>query len=634
MCGISGIVSRVALSESEMRLIIRKMGLWQYHRGPDAWGEWVTPHVALGHNRLSIIDLEYGHQPMSSADGRVKVIFNGEIYNYRSLWEQLLQKGCNFKTDHSDTEVIVNGYLEWGTDLFFRLDGMFALGIWDDRYKILILARDRIGIKPLYTAALPKGGVIFASEPKALLGSNLVEPVFRPEGLAEYFLSRAPCSPNTMMKSISKVSPGSYVTFDHRGERKTEKRFWQIQTQPVLDLPYSILEERLGVCLSGAVKTHLISDVPLGIFLSGGIDSSLVAAFTAREISLNAFNIGSDSIFDETTYAKVAAEVLTLPLHTRKVTSSQFIDKLDDWTYVNDDPSSDPSALALMILAEDARKSGMKVMIAGEGGDELFGGYYSYVRYLFFHSISKLPFASNLSHLVPATANSRNADYLRNIGNLHFMGTGHLTDFNTLRDILDPELHYHLNRISKNGTSVSQMCDRPLRSALITDQMFRLPDDLLMRTDRATMFYALETRVPYLDNHVIDFANLLPDSVCVRLLTCQTKIILKSLALNYIPYQAIYRRKRGFDLPLSEWIAGPFLPIIRQVVSERLIPGLNYLGGSFLVSKFLAKKSATLAGRLWAWMIMELWYRLWVKKEASPRVPNFLINRESFSLLK
>ncbi len=543
---------------------------------------------------------------------------------------QLEQRGHHFRTDHSDTEVLVNGYLEWGTDLFSRLDGMFAVGIWDNRKQSLILARDRFGIKPLYIASPREGGIVFASEPKAILGSKLIQPVFREKGLVEYFLSRSPRWPNSMISTITKIPPGHCEIFGLTNNGRTSKKFWCIQSEPVLDLTIADLETELDTHLSRAVESHLMSDVPLGIFLSGGIDSSLVATFASRSASLRAFTIGTDSKFDERAYASTVAHHLKFPINLREISPHEFIDKFDEWSHSNDDPSADPSALALMILAEYARENGMKVMLAGEGGDELFGGYNSYLRFHFFHLLSRIPLDwKRLKLLCP---DGRNADYLQIIDKLHFLGTGHLTDYSNLKAILDLDLHPYIGELLE--TQIESSCNsRPMRSAMLVDENYRLPDDVLMRTDRATMYYALETRVPWLDNHVADFANKLPDRACFNPFTGGTKALSKSLALRHLPREVIYRPKRGFDIPIAEWLAGPFQPKIKDYLSEESIPGIRYTAIHRLLSTFRLSKSIFLAGQIWAWLIVEAWYRLYIRKEASPRTPESTLNPETYAKL-
>jgi len=635
MCGICGILSRQPRTTGDLRHAVRRMGAWQLHRGPDAWGEHVTDRLALGHNRLAILDIACGQQPMASADGLVHLVFNGEIYNYRQLWRELETRGHRFRTDHSDTEVILNGYLEWNDAVFAKLDGMFAIAIWDERKQQLLLARDHIGIKPLYIANLDDGGLAFASEPKALIGSRLIQPVLRPEGIAEYFLHRAPSGPATLWNNVRKITPGTWQAYVPATGLQPPRPFWQPAAEPQHTLTFADAQDQLAAHLDATVESHLISDVPVGIFLSGGVDSSLIAALMARHSKLQAFTIGSDSDLDESQHAATVAKHLGLPFYCRRVRGEDYVARFDDWTYINDDPSADPSALALMLLAESARDHGMKVMLAGEGGDELFGGYNSYLRYAAFHALSRLPAGRLLARFAPFAAEPRGQDYRRLIQQhrLHFLGTGHLTDLQTRLNLLDPALHPFI-RAMDNDTMPTMPAAGPLRRAMLADELIRLPNDLLMRTDRATMFYALEARVPLLANDIIDWANRLPDNFCVRLLGKTTKPLLKSLAAARVPASAIDRPKRGFDLPLRDWLRTSFSDIQQQFLRDQRVPSLNYTTVRGLSESLATDKSAFIAGQVWAWIILEQWYRLWTQAAARPRVPAFVKNLPAYQSLR
>ena len=634
MCGIAAIVSSRPLEVAEMLGHVRHMGLWQHHRGPDDWGEWATPHVGLGHNRLAIIDIETGQQPMTSADGTVQVVFNGEIYNYRELWKELESKGHRFLTDHSDTEVIVNGYLEWGEDVFSRLNGMFAVAIWDTRSQSLVLGRDRTGIKPLYFAELPAGGIVVASEPKAIVGSGLLECPFRPEGLPEYFLFRAPLGPRTLWQSVFKVEAGHWVEYGLNQGLGPQQPYWEPRTTPAYEGSLSEATRDLESRLRSSIEGHLISDVPVGLFLSGGVDSSAIAALTAPLARLSAFTIGTDSFLDETPFAQRVADQFNLPFHNREVSANDFLDRLDDWSYVNDDPSADPSALALMILAEHARESGYKVMLGGEGADELFGGYNAYLRFVFFHAARRLPLAVGLGGRFAARMDSRNADYLATLGRLRYHGTGHLTT-DTQRETLFTE-DLAASAEAMRGSQLGEVSDagNPARSAMIFDQTTRLPDDVLMRTDRASMFFSLETRVPFLGNEVLDWANRLDDQLCLSLLGGKTKILLKRLAAELVPHDVIYRKKRGFDLPLRQWLRDDPRFSGERFLAERRIPGLNYGTCEALLENLRGSGPSKAAAPVWAWLTLERWYRLYVDGDAVPTCPAWTKQLGHYDLLR
>jgi asparagine synthase (glutamine-hydrolysing) len=585
------------------------MGRYLTHRGPDDWGEWTDGAVFLGHNRLSIIDIESGQQPLVAEEGRAAIVFNGEIYNYKDLWRDLESRGCPFKTDHSDTEVILNGYLAWGVEVFQRLEGMFALALWDARSGVLHLVRDRSGIKPLYFAKDSRG-LLFASEPKALLASGRVAATVRQEGIAEYFLYRAPLGPGTLLQGIEKVQPATRVAIHAGGRVEAPVRYWEASQRP--EPTASDVEE----ALSAAVCSHLVSDVPLGIFLSGGVDSSLIAAFAAKVTKLETFTVGTESTYDESGFAREAAEHCGLVSNVEVVRGEDFLSAVDDWSYVNDDPSADPSALALMLLSRFARSRGMKVMLAGEGSDELFGGYNAYVRY------SALGGLGVLRRPLAAFASGRNHDYLVQEGKPHYLGTGHLTSQKTHLSILGEELEASVIalRTRRDERARGSRC----REAMLFDQATRLPDDVLMRTDRATMFFGLEARVPFLDRQVVEFANSLPDSRCVRAFPPATKMLLKDVALRYLPARIILRPKRGFDLPVDEWLRKEFSTEIDVRLSARQIGALDYEGLRGLVTDFRERPSASASGILWAWLVLERWHQMWTGRLPPARVPELL----------
>jgi asparagine synthase (glutamine-hydrolysing) len=604
------------------------MGLWQYHRGPDGWGEWFGDGVALGQNRLAILDLVHGTQPMASEDGLVQVVFNGEIYNFRELWDELAHKGYRFRTDHSDTEVIVHGYREWGTDVFERLEGMFGLAIWDVSKQLLVLARDRLGIKPMYYSCNGKG-LVFASEPKTILAGGSVAARLDESALADYFLFRAPVGPATLFAGIRKLSAGCWCTFDRARGLGPERRYWQPDAAD-LPLPASEIEDRITSALNDAALSHLAADVPVGLFLSGGVDSSLLASLVANHARIEAFSVGTHSKWDESAFATQVADHLGLPLHIRWVTGEDFRSRFEDWSYFNDDPVADPSALALMLLTEHARDGGMKVMLAGEGADELFGGYSSYRRYDAFTRLRRLHVPRAIRRLLGGLGRGVDRDYLDSLDDLRFFGTAHVTIEPDRRQLLraekaSPSASWRL-RPAAEATAAD-----PVRAAMLFDQAIRLPNDLLPRTDRATMAYSLEARVPYLDRQVVELANRLRPRDSIRLLPPRGKWLLKRIAARRVPRAAVYRHKRGFAVPVEDWLSHEFRERIGEFLEERLIEPLNY--------NYLAEvRREHDAGRhraelLWAWLVLEQWYRLWIVGEAVPQTPAVIADRHAYELL-
>lgn len=630
MCGILGIVTNPDSESLDLRTLVRGIGLWQYHRGPDGWGEWLADGVALGQNRLAILDVVHGKQPMASASGLVQVVFNGEIYNYRELWQELKNKGYEFRTDHSDTEVIVHGFCEWGTDLFSHLEGMFAIGIWDVAKQSLCLARDRLGIKPLFYASTTHG-FVFASEPKTILATGWITPRIAAKSLPDYFMFRAPVGPDTLFEGISKLSPGSWCTYDRATGITPHHRYWEPRAIQPEVASKEFIESRVESALGDAAYSHLAADVPVGVFLSGGVDSSLLAALVARHVRLDAFTVGTHSKLDESGFAARVANHLGLPLHVRFVTGDDFRARFDDWCFYNDDPVADPSALALMLLAEHAREKGMKVMLAGEGADELFGGYYSYLRYSAYSRLRRLVVPGPVRELLRMGARGVDRDYLSSLANLQFLGSAHVMRARDRARLFTGEVAESMAGWEEKAFAGTAPHDGVVRSAMLFDQQVRLPNDLLARTDRATMAYSLEARVPYLDRRVVELANGLMESDCVRLLPPTGKKLLKRIAAKHVPRSVVYRRKRGFNLPVERWLTGDFSDQINCFLRERLIDPLDYGYLSFLYSEHT--RGIDHAALLWAWLVLEQWHRLWIEGEAVPRRPAVISDEDAYRLL-
>jgi asparagine synthase (glutamine-hydrolysing) len=617
MCGISGFVGFNSQSVRERTHILRTLGSWLIHRGPDAWGEYVDQEIALGHNRLAILDLHTGQQPMLSSCGNVVVIFNGEIYNHVLLRKELISLGQNFKTDHSDTEVILCGFLQWGQDVFEKLNGMFSIAIWDKRCRSLMLARDRIGIKPLYFAYLSNGGLVFASEPKAIVGSGLVKAEIRVDGLAEYFLFRAPARSESMFRNIQKLEPGGLLTRSPDGNT-TQRKFFSVKPAvPFLSDGDAV--RSVEFTLTRVIKSQISADVPVGLFLSGGVDSGIATALAARERAVDCFTVGTASELDETKFAERVAGHVHAELHVRNVNASNFLSHMGDWEYVNDDPCADPSALALLLLSQFARESGMKVMLAGEGSDEVFGGYNAYSRFVAINSLRRIPGYTSFARIFGNFISPKSRDYVFSDRPRNYLGTSHLTDLMTLRRLLSSTLSDSIDDVLSFCNSQT-IHPSAVRTAMEFDKAVRLPDDLLMRTDRATMYYSIEARVPFLDNEVVDCAARLSDSQCLGFFGLSRKRILKTVAQKFIPRSVIYRSKRGFDLPIGNWLREQFLPLLHDYVRKENVPGIQYDTLRSLLKR-LEMGVDTDVGLIWAWFVLERWYDKWITRCSSPQTP-------------
>lgn len=597
--------------------ILRRMGRAQWHRGPDGWGEWVRGPAVFGHNRLAVLDVEGGTQPFLDSTESVGLVFNGEIYNAPLLRRELESKGHRFRTSHSDTEVLLNGYLQWGESVVDRINGMFVFAVWDDRKGRLFMARDRMGIKPFYYTVSP-GGFAFASEPKALLAGGLIDREVNAERLGSFFHFRSCQGTETLYKGIFRLFSGESGTWEPGMSKPRTTFYWN----PAPGRQICAAREypsRFDALFDNVVNDHLLSDVPLGLFLSGGVDSSLVTLYTTRHQVLNGFTIGTKSEWDETRQAAEIASITGNRFFPLQLDEDAFCREFDPWSYFNDDPVADPSALALYILSRHARENGMTVMLSGEGGDELFGGYTSYLRFAWYSSLKGLlgPLASIARCTCPGILerDSRLKDYLE-LNDTEFLGTAHATSLALRRRLLSgdpnvwprhPEITARVNSIGASATA--------LRKAMLIDQVTRLPDEILMRTDRATMAASVEARVPFLDYRVVDFANSLPDNMTINLLNRNGKPFLKKMAAKSFPDSLVYRPKRGFDLPVDKWIGGELRERLETFISERAIDAVNYAECSSILTECLRGNRQQLKA-CWAVLTLEQWYRNFIKAEA------------------
>jgi len=575
MCGIAGLISRKPGTD-RLPPMLRSLS----HRGPDGEGTFADRardwHVALGHRRLSIIDLEGGIQPMGNEDGRVVVTFNGEIFDFRDHRKALLRAGHTFRTQ-SDTEVLVHLYEQNGTSSASQLNGMFAYAIWDQNHCRLFLARDRAGIKPLYYASLPDGGLVFASELTALLaeGSTKVEP--DPAGLASFLFSDYAHAPHTLVSGARKLAPGTFLTWENGVLSDPVPYF-----RPPLPTPSTESRRDLGgriwTVLGDSVERQLVSDVPVGIFLSGGLDSSSVAWLASRRSpgKMQCFSIGFDNpAFDEGAYARAAAKHVGLEVVEERFTESTLLSVFDETLGKLDEPMADPSILPTFLLSRLAARH-LKVVLGGDGGDELFGGYPTYRAHLAAAAFARLPeqarkrLGSWIDKL-PIDDRYQSLEWkMRRF--VHRFAMDPIERHLRWMSSLDwPEL---IDALGSRVEPVAAMpiasevseVDTPdlLRRMLALDFSSYLPGSVLAKVDRASMAHGLEVRPPFLDNAMIDLAFSIPSHEKVSLLS--GKRILKESARRSLPSEIIDRPKKGFAIPLARWLQGPLLPPLEVVL--------------------------------------------------------------------
>ena len=593
MCGIVGNV----LARADLRpdsTVLRRMNDRLVHRGPDDEGFFVQGPVGLAMRRLRIIDLATGQQPMSGEDGRVHVISNGEIYNYRELRRDLTARGHSFTTQ-SDTEVIVHAWEEHGIASVSRLEGMFALAIWDETSRTLVLARDRIGIKPLYYAVLPDQ-LIFASELKALVEHPGIDRTLDFTALSQYLAHEYVPAPLAIFRSIRKLPAGHWLTYT--GGRVKIEPYWDVpirhqgQCDPV-EAAHSVRE-----ALERSVREHLVSDVPLGVFLSGGIDSTAVAALAARHIAgrLRTFSIGfEDPSFDESGPARRVAEALETEHHEEILGVSAGIDLIPRLPDFVDEPLGDASLLPTYLLSRFTRRS-VTVALSGDGGDELFAGYPTYQAHQLARIYDVVPgwirrrVVRPAVHRLPVSLDDLSLDFRlkRFVDGMELTGVerhaawlGSFTP-DEQRDLLTPEALAHMevgpSYAAWHETGARAPTAASLDRILYLDLKGYLGEGVLTKVDRASMACSLEVRVPFLDRRVVELAASLPPQLKLRRLT--TKYILKQALAGVVPRETLRRRKKGFGVPLGRWFRTELAPLLRDV----LAPDVVRRGGLFRVA--------------------------------------------------
>ncbi len=625
MCGICGLLNH-GMEYNNARKIVSDMCRAMKHRGPDDEGLYVNNDIAMGMRRLSIIDIATGHQPIFNEDRSVCLIVNGEIYNFKELRADLIKKGHRFSTG-SDSEVLVHLYEEYGVECIAKVNGMFAFAVWDENKKELFLARDRVGIKPLYYGFI-KGEFVFGSELKSLLQHPLVEKELDLEALSQYLTYEYIPAPLSILKGINKLSPGHFLRVDTRG-KITIKQYWDYNYSNKIFLKSeNEYKEALLEKFFRAVKRRMVSDVPLGTFLSGGIDSGMIAAAMQRNSPglVDSFNIGfEDKSFDESIFARGLAVDLGLNHRYKICNSSAMLDLLDKLTDILDEPLGDNSVLPTYLLCQYCRKH-VTVALSGDGGDELFAGYPTYQA----HKLADLydlcpgyPGRGLLEKLIlnlPVSNKNFSLDFK---AKKFISGIGYpyavrnqiwLGSFSPLEQklLFVPSVNRALE-----GINIFEPVEKLLKSArvetkldaiLYLDMKLYLQEDLLVKVDRVSMANSLEVRVPFLDHEFVDFATRLPDNMKLRLL--KSKYILKKSAKGLIPAKYINRQKKGFGAPVADWIKGALKNMFCDTFSrEKIIrEGLfNYSHIKKLLDDHLQGKNDN-RQKLWTLFVFEKWY--------------------------
>jgi len=635
MCGIAGGANLTQDRPVDGPLLTAMLSTLR-HRGPDDEGQFIETHVALGARRLSIIDVQGGHQPIGNEDGSVWVALNGEIFNFPELRAQLTDRGHHFATQ-SDTEVIVHGYEEWGASVVERLNGQFAFALWDKRNERLLLARDRVGIKPLYYSE-HSGTLAFGSELKALLCCPWIPRSLDLDALDQYLTYEHIPVPRTIFEDIKKLAPGHTITFDRQGVQL--RQYWDFdlsQSESGPALSSAVWEERFRSALWDAVQMELISDVPLGVFLSGGIDSSTIAAFMSQDRGrrVQSFSIAfDDPSFDESQHARLVAAHLGTEHHEQTLSQAMMWDLVPRIADFLDEPMGDSSFIPCYLLARFARER-VTVALGGDGGDELLAGYSTMQAHKLAGLYNKVPAALRdgvigpLVQRLPVSHNNLSLDFRAK----RFVAGA----------ALSPVVRHHLwlgsfspeekvglvraevrSQMTGDTFAVAQehfdrcAADDPLNRMLYTDLKLYMDTDILTKVDRSSMASSLEARVPFLNQVVLEVAAQMPLDMKLRGFT--RKHVLRRIMKGVLPDRILNRPKKGFNIPVAKWFRHELKPLLQDTLSESKIRREGLFEPAAVQRMLDEHFSGQRDNRkhLWTLLVFQLWYDRWFAPSAVP----------------
>jgi asparagine synthase (glutamine-hydrolysing) len=620
LCGIAG-YTRIYNGFSSQASISRTLDDL-VHRGPDEQGIFESKHVALGAVRLRIIDLAGGHQPAISEDGDVVVVFNGEIYNHNELRQQLSALGHRFRT-RCDTEVILHAFLEWGLDCFARLRGMFAIAVWTESQRRLVLARDRLGIKPLYFCRRGPD-ICFGSELKAILVHPEVERRLDLDALNCYLGLNYVPGPHTLLKGIEKLPPGHWL--DWQDGLLTINSYWRLEHSQNGRWTEESAAQRLDELLRQSMREHLVADVPLGVWISGGLDSSTILHYAAEASPsrLMTFSVSFEGRgCDESKYFReVARHYGTEHMELDLSPELDLADAIEQLPYYHDEPGADAGALPVWFLAQLSRRK-VTVVLSGEGADELFGGYLTYMADRLVRPLRLVPAAMRRAALRllrywPVSDEKISLEYkLKRFleGSLLPPRAAHLYWYGAFseaqkRRVMPAAGDAPLRRLLQEFEN-ERAPARGLNGHLLFDQLYYLPDDILSKVDRMSMAHSLEARPPFLDHRIVEFAASLPANLKVRGLV--QKYLLRRLMKGRLPVSVLKRSKEGFDIPAHEWFRGPLRPLLLDTLNAEAVKEtqlFRWEGIRALIDDHLARR-ANLGYQLWGLLILFLWLRRW-----------------------
>ncbi|MFF2156469.1 asparagine synthase (glutamine-hydrolyzing) [Paenibacillus chitinolyticus] len=624
MCGITGIMYFEDREPSVSML--QQMTDVIHHRGPNDSGFWTENRIGLGFRRLSIIDIAEGHQPLCNEDESVWIIFNGEIYNYKSLRSMLQDRGHVFRTN-SDTEVIVHLYEEFGDECVKHLRGMFGFAIWDRRKKQLFAARDHFGIKPFYYQYNDRQ-LLFGSEIKSLVASGSVSPSIRTESLMNYLTFQYVPEPNTMFEGIQKLPPAHYIKASFDGEMSIH-RYWDPMFEPV-DRPFGEYVEQIRETLKDSVVHHMVSDVERGCFLSSGIDSTAIAAHMRQIEPIRTFSVGFEGPNNETLIAAETAKALGTEHYSKIITREDFFNTLPKAVWHQDEPVADPSAIALYHVAQLAREH-VTVTLSGEGADELFGGYRIYREPLSLAPLESLPLSvrrmlHRLVKMLPAGMKGRNY-LLRGTTPLEerFLGNAKIFTEDMKAEVLrvDSEM---FKRYQNPFQIAAQYYDKtkhqdPVTRMQYIDMNLWMPGDILMKADKMTMAHSLELRVPLLDKELFEVARRIPTKY--RIAEGTTKHIFRKAMEGIVPDFILNRPKLGFPVPLRDWLKGPTGSTMVEQIKASGIEDYVKIDAIERMAKLHQNGQGDYARRLWTIYMFALWHATYMQETTKKAVAAF-----------
>jgi asparagine synthase (glutamine-hydrolysing) len=615
VCGIVGFTHKDRPSTGER---IREATATLLHRGPDQQGVFETPHVSLGAVRLKIIDLISGEQPMRSDDGDTILVFNGEIYNFAEVREELKTRGHRFSS-RSDTEVVLHAFLEWDTTSFARLRGMFGIALWSESRRRLVLARDRMGIKPLYYSRR-RQDIYFASELKAIFVHPEIDRTIDVDGLNLYLRLNWVPAPHTLVRDIVKLAPGHFLVW--QDGQVHDECYWRLPEQAHTLITLEDAKQQLDSLLQSSVKEHLVSDVPLGVWASGGIDSSTVLhyAAAASPARLKTFSITfKGRSFDESRYIREVAHLYRTD-HTEFDLSPgpELLDAIAQFAYYSDEPSADAGSLPVWFLSKMSREQ-VTVALSGEGADELFGGYVTYLADRYAELVRTTPTAlrraaASAAQLWPVSDEKIGFEYklkrflegtLLTPEEAHVYWNGTFSS-GSLRSVFAGADSERLRRLLAEVPAA-----KTLNRFLLFDQRYYLPDDILCKVDRMSMAHSMEIRPPFLDHRIVEFAAALPVSYKVH--GRELKFILRSLMKGKLPDSILYRAKTGFDIPAHDWFRDLLKPLLLDTLTQSAVEesGLFQWRGVENIIRAHLERRSNYGYHLWGLMTLFLWLKRW-----------------------